>query len=375
MDLEFSDEQKLLADSANRFFDNNYDLPRRRERVASEHGFSPELWAEMAELGWFALRLPEAFGGFDGSAVESALIAEAAGRALAVEPLLSTAVIGAAAIARGANQELGEALGPKVASGECRVALAQAEPKSRFALERIETSAKADGDSLVLNGHKAVVFNAPAAHKLIVSARTSGDVASKSGITLCLVDAAADGVTMRDYPTIDGMRASEVKLVNVRAQAVLGALDEGLDLLEAIVDEANVALSAETVGAVSYLLDATVEYAKTRKQFERTIGSFQVIQHRLVDMYNAVETARGMTYLAAAGLDTTDSQERTRLALCAKIKAGDAAKLVGEDAVQIHGGMGMTDELDIGHYFKRVTMIAQTFGDNEFQLRRLARLR
>ena len=374
MDFRFTEEQQMLSDSAARFFDNSYDLPKRRERVASESGFSLELWAEMAELGWFALRLPERFGGFDGGAVESALIMEACGKSLAVEPLLSTAVIGARAVSLGADDKLGEELGPSIAAGDCKLALAQAEPGSRYALNRVDTTAAPDNDGYCINGSKAVVLNAPSADLLIVSARTSGSQSDASGITIFLVEAGADGVAMRSYPTVDGLRAAEITFDNVRAKAVLGTVDNGLPLLRAVIDEAQVALSAEAVGAMSHLLAATLEYAKTRKQFERPIGTFQVIQHRLVDMYNALETARGMTYYAAAGLATDDATARTRLALQAKVKAGQGAKLVGEDAVQIHGGMGMTEELDVGHYFKRVTMIAQTYGDTEHQLKQLAKL-
>ena len=374
MDLEFTQEQTLLADSAARFLEDNYDLPQRRERVASELGFSSKLWGEMAELGWLGLRLPERFGGFDAGAVESALIMEAVGKSIAVEPILSTGITGAIAISLGADDALGEKLGANVVSGECRLALAQAEPRSRYALNRVETSATADGNNYRVNGQKAVVLHAPSAHKLIVSTRTSGATADADGITLLLVDAKADGVTLRSYPTIDGLQAAEITLDNVVAEAVLGEVGGGGALLQNIIDETQVALSAEAIGAMSYLLDATVEYAKTRKQFERTIGSFQVIQHRLVDMYTALETARAMTYIAAAGLANEDPAERQRLAATAKLKASQAAKLVGEDAVQIHGGMGMTDELDIGHYFKRITMIAQTFGDTDYQLKTLAKL-
>jgi len=374
MDLEFTQEQTLLADSAARFMENNYDLPRRRERVASETGFSPELWGEMAELGWLGLRLPERFGGYDAGAVESVLVMEAAGKALAVEPIISTGVTGAVAISLGASEALGAEIGPYIVAGECRLALAQAEPRSRYALNRVETTAVKDGTGFRLNGHKAVALHAPSAHKLIVSARTAGDSSDANGITLFLVDADAAGLTKRSYPTVDGLRAAEIRLENVACEVVLGELDDGLALLRTIVDETQLALSAEAIGAMSHLLDATVEYAKTRKQFDRTIGSFQVIQHRLVDMYTALETARAMTYIAAAGADSGDARERHRLATTAKLKASQAAQLVGEDAVQIHGGMGMTEELDIGHYFKRVTMIAQTFGDADHQLKLLARL-
>ncbi|MEM7407961.1 MAG: acyl-CoA dehydrogenase family protein [Pseudomonadota bacterium] len=372
MDLAYTDEQKLLADSASRFFADNYDLPKRRERVASDSGFSEALWSEMADLGWLALRLPEDFGGLDFGAVESALVCEALGSALAVEPLTSSAVTGAVALRLGADSAVGEAFGAKLAAGKCRFALAQAEPRSRYSLARVATRATASGGTFALTGEKAVVFNAPGADQLIVSARTSGDDYASNGVTLFLVSTDADGLSMRSYPTVDGMRAAEISFNNTPAHAVLGKVDHGMPLLERIVDETQIALSAEAVGAMSYLLSATVEYAKTRKQFERTLSSFQVIQHRLVDMYNALETAKAMTFMAAAGMNIDDDTERHRLATTAKIKVGDAAKLVGEDAVQIHGGMGMTDELDIGHYFKRITMIAQTYGDNDYQLKQLA---
>ena len=373
MHLEFTDEQRLLAESAQKFFADSYDLPKRRARMASPDGFDRALWSEMAELGWLALRVPERLDGLGAGPVECAVMAQAAGRALAVEPLIPSAVMGAAALDLGGSSD--RELAGQLATGEAIFTLAHGEPRSRNSLTRVITSATADGSGYTLSGEKAVVAFAGAATHLVVTARTAGSVSEAAGITVFLVPADADGVSVRTYPTVDGMRAGDVTLnnVSVGADAVLGTVDDGHALLQGIVDEGLVALSAEAVGAMEYLHEATLEYARTRKQFGRTIGSFQVIQHRLVDMFVVLELARSMTLIAAAGMQDSPPAERSRLASTAKAKAGEAIALVGEDAIQLHGGMGMTDELDVSHYFKRITMIDTTLGDTDFHLRRLAK--
>ncbi|MBT6275489.1 MAG: pimeloyl-CoA dehydrogenase small subunit [Chromatiales bacterium] len=374
MDLEFTDEQRLLGESAERFFGDNYDLPKRRERTATKRGFDEALWQEMGELGWLALRLPERLDGFGAGMVECVVVMEAAGKSLAAEPLLNNAVIAATALDASGSDDTEFAQG--IASGECTVALAYAEPRSRYSLQRVATSAVADDGTYTLSGTKSVVSFGGSANKLIVSARTSGKLADAAGITLFWVDADATGISIRDYPTVDGLRAADISFDNVKVDAtnVLGAADDGLRVLNQIVDEAIIAVCAEAVGALQHLHEATLEYVKTRKQFGLPIAKFQVIQHRLVDMYVALELARSMTLLAAAGMGSANAQERARLASTAKVKVGEAIRLVGQDAVQLHGGMGMTDELDVSHYFKRVTMIDASFGDVDHHLRRLTTL-
>ncbi|NKC12566.1 MAG: pimeloyl-CoA dehydrogenase small subunit [Gammaproteobacteria bacterium] len=374
MDLEFSEEQRLLAQSARRFLADNYDLPKRRERIADAPGFDRELWAQMCELGWLALRLPERLDGLGGGTVDCAVVMEAVGRALAVEPLVQNMVFAAALLDRSGckDTELAQAL----ATGKTLMAIAHAEPRSRYALNRVATRAEASDSGYRITGSKAVAHFAGAADKLILSARTQGNDNDKHGISLFIVDAGAAGLTVRDYPTVDGLRAADLSLegVAVSTDALLSPVNGGLELLSTCMDEATVALCAEAIGAMDYLHAATLEYTKNRKQFGLPIGKFQVIQHRLVDMYIALELARSMTLLAAAGMDNGSPQERARLASTAKVKTGEAIRLIGQDAVQLHGGMGMTDELDISHYFKRITMIDATHGDVDFHLRRLVAL-
>lgn len=373
MHLEFTDEQRLLAESAERLFSDNYDLPRRRERMATADGFDRELWSQMAELGWLMLRLPERLDGLGGGPVECAVVMQALGANLGLEPLAWSAVIGAAALDLGGSNDT--ELAGRLGSGEALLTLAYTEPRSRANLHRVATRATADGDAFVLAGHKNVVPFAGSATHFVVSARTSGAEGDEDGVTLFLVEAGSEGIDIRTYPTVDGLRAGEVRLeaVRVPASSVLGEVGGGHDLLRALVDEGMVALCAEAVGAMGAMHAMTLEYAKNRVQFERPISSFQVVQHRLVDMYTALELARAMTLIAAAGMRDADPAERSRLAATAKAKTGEAIRLIGEDAIQLHGGMGMTDEMAISHYFKRITMIDATFGDTDHHLGRLAR--
>jgi alkylation response protein AidB-like acyl-CoA dehydrogenase len=370
--LEFTDEQRLLGESAERFFADAYDLPRRRARMASADGFDRDLWAQMAELGWLALRIPERLDGLGGGPVECAVLMEAAGKALAVEPMAVSAIMASAALDLGGSEDT--ELATSMATGQSIVTIAQAERRSRHSLNRVETTATKKGAGFELNGTKVVVPFAGSADLFVVSARTAGGTSDTDGITLFLVTAKTNGVSVRAYPTVDGLRAGDVELdgVEVGADQVLGSVDAGHDLLRAVVDEGLLALSAESIGAMSHLNSATLEYVRTRSQFGRPIGTFQVIQHRLVDMYMALELARSMMLLAAAGMSDATADERSRLAATAKVKACEAIRLVGEDAIQLHGGMGMTDELDVSHYFKRVTMIESSYGDMDHHLGRLA---
>ena len=373
MDFSYSEEQQLIKDSVDRFVREEYELEKRRKLVASELGYSEKNWSKMAELGWLGVSLPEEYGGFGGGPVETMIIMESFGSGLVVEPYFATIVLGANAVLKGGSEDLKKEVLPAIAEGKAKLAFAYAEPQARFNLADVEVSAKQDGDAYVLNGHKAVVLNAASADYLVVSARTSGASRDAKGITVFLVDASASGISRRDYPTVDGLRASEVEFADVKVDAsrVLGAVDEGLALVEEVVDHGIAALCAEAVGCMQVLQDATNEYLKTRKQFGVPIGKFQVLQHRMVDMFMETEQSRSMAYLATLKLDE-DAAERTKAASAAKVQIGKGGRFVGQQSVQLHGGMGMTDELNVGHYFKRLTMIDTMFGNQDHHLKRYA---
>ncbi|MFQ5956038.1 MAG: acyl-CoA dehydrogenase family protein, partial [Kiloniellales bacterium] len=376
MHLALSAEQKLLQDSVERFIDKEYPFPKRRELVASPDGFSREFWAKFAELGWLGIAVPAAYGGLEGTPVETMIVMQAFGRGLVVEPYLTTAVLGRELLQGGAGRAHKRVLLPALVEGRLMLAFAYAEPGSRYDLAHVETGALKDGRGFVLNGHKAVVFHADTADKLIVSARTAGGARDRDGISLFLVDREAKGLGLRPYPTVDGLRAAEVTLdhVHIKAESVLGPLDGGLMLIERAIDHAIAAVCAEAVGAMTALVSATHEYLKTRTQFGVPIGSFQVLQHRLVDMFMEQELSKSASYMAAAGVSDQDAMARARAVSAAKARIGKAGRFIGQQAIQLHGGMGITDELPVGHYFKRLTMIDRLFGDRDHHLRRLANL-
>ncbi|MDD3444176.1 MAG: acyl-CoA dehydrogenase family protein [Zavarzinia sp.] len=373
MDFNYSDEQKLLIDSVERFIQDDYDFDTRRAILKSEEGFRRDLWQQFGDLGWLAVPFAEEDGGLGGTSVETMIIMEAFGKGLVVEPYLSTVVMAGGLLKAGGTAAQKEAVLPELMAGTMIAAVGYAEPTSRFNLADVSTTATASGDGYTLKGHKSVVLHGPMADKLIVSARTSGGRRDADGITLFLIDAKAPGVSRQDYPTVDGLRASEVTLdgVSVSAGDVVGTVGGGLSLLEKVVDEAIAAVCAEAVGAMEVLYKTTIEYARTRVQFGQPIGRFQVIQHRLVDMYMAYEQAKSMAIMANLKLDA-DPAERRRAVSAAKVQIGKSGRFVGQQAVQLHGGMGMTDELNVGHYFKRLTMIETLFGNTDFHLKRYA---
>ena len=374
MDFSLSEEEQLLKDSVERFIREEYTLPQRRDLVASEEGFSRENWAKMAELGWLGASFPEAYGGYGGGAVATMIIMEAFGQGLVVEPFMASIVLGGGLVLAGGDEAQKLEILPALAEGKMMLAFGYAERQSRYDLFDVETKAEKDGDSYVLNGHKGVVFHAAVADKIIVTARTSGGSRDKDGITLFILDKGAAGLSRRDYPTVDGYRASELTLENVRAEAVLGAVDGGYAIVETVAQQGVAALAAEAVGCMSVLLDTTNEYVKTRKQFGQPIGKFQVIQHRMADMFIACEEARSMSYLATLRLDDADPTERARASASTKVQIGKSGTYVSQQAVQLHGGMGMTDELNVGHYFKRLTMIDTMLGDQDYHLKRYAEM-
>lgn len=373
MDFDFSDEQQLIRDSVGRFVRDEYDFAARRALAASDEGFSRQHWATFAELGWLAVALPEDLGGFGGGPVETMIIMEEIGRGLVLEPYLPTVVLGGGLLARhGSDQQRQELLGP-MAEGRLMLALAQAEPQGRFNLADVATTAKPDGDGYVLDGRKAVVVGGHVADRIVVPARTSGGRRERDGITLFLVDADADGVTRRCYATQDALRACDLTLegVRVEAGAAIGPVDGGLALLEEAVDHGIAALAAEAVGAMQAAHEQTLDYARTRRQFGVPLAKFQVLQHRMADMFIHLEEARSLAVLAALKLGAAP-EERARACAMAKVQVANSGRFVGQQAIQIHGGMGMTDEMPISHYFKRLVMIDVMFGNGDWHLKRVA---
>lgn len=373
MDFSFTEEQQLLRNSIARLIQDQYSIDTRRDIVASETGWRRDYWEQFAELGLLAVAFSEADGGFRSSPIDTLVVMEELGRGLVVEPYLPTAILGGAFLRHGASEAMRADLIPSIMEGETLVACAYAEPQGRYNLANLTTSAQKDGHSYVINGHKAVVIGAPMANKLIVTTRTAGEQRDRDGITVLLVDSNASGLSRRDYTTIDGFRASDVTFDNVRvdAEAVIGEADGGLPLIEQAVDEGIAAVCAEALGVMKTVNDMTVEYAKSRQQFGIPIGKFQVLQHCMVDMFIAYEQSMSMTYMVHLKLDET-SVERAKAAAAAKVQIGKAGRYIGQESVQIHGGMGLTDELALGFYFKRLTMIDTQFGNGDHHLRRYA---
>lgn len=376
MEIALTEEQALLKDSADRFIANEYGFDARQKLAASDDGFSRKHWASFAELGWLAMPLPEAHGGLGGGGVETAVLMEAFGRGLVLEPYLATVVLGAGLVADAGNAGQKDDILPAVAEGRMLLALAHGERQARYDLFDVAAVAEKKGGGYHLSGDKAVVWHGGAADRLIVSARTAGKPRDAEGITLFLVDPKAKGVAVRAYPTNDGQRAAEIRLdgVAVDADDVLGPVGGALPLLESAFDRALIAASAEAVGAMEALVAQTQEYLKTRKQFGVPLSKFQVLQHRLVEMYNEHQTARALVYRAAAALNGSDARTRAPAAAAARAYCAKAAKFVAEGAVQLHGGMGMTWELPVGHYFKRIAMIDALLGGAEHHRERFAEM-
>ncbi len=372
MHLAFTDEQKLLADSVARFVERDYTFEHRRKLLQSEAGWSAEAWRQCADLGWLAAPFAEHVGGLGGGTPELAIVMEGFGRGLVLEPYLPTIVLGGTLLAAGGQREVLA----QVIEGRAQVALAWIEPQARYDLAWVETRATRRDGGFVLEGRKAVVFNAAAADWLVVPARTAGGARERDGITLFLVPAEAKGVAIQPYRTVDGLRAGEVTLdgVAVGPEAVIGEVDWGHPLLEAAIDRGIAGICAEAAGIMGVMVTATRDYLKTRNQFGVPLASFQVLQHRAVDMHVLAEQATAMAYRAAVLADARDPVERGRAVSAAKAWLGRAARQVGQEAIQMHGGMGVTDEMPVSHYFKRLTMIETLFGDAAFHRRRFARL-
>jgi alkylation response protein AidB-like acyl-CoA dehydrogenase len=369
MDFAFTQEQDLLRDSVRKFVEKDYPFLARNALLKTELGYSQKAYKSFAELGWTALPFAEEDGGLSGKAVDTMIVLEELGKGLTLEPYLSS-IIFAGGILRRASKELRAKYLPSLIEGDSTAAVAFAEADSRFVLSQVSTSAKKDGDGFVLNGKKLTVLGGAAADVLIVSARTSGAAGDRNGITLFALDAKTTGVNKTSYRTVDGLRAANIAFegVKVPASQVIGKIDDGLSILEQASDEAIVALGAEAVGVMDVMLKQTVAYTKERKQFGAPIAIFQVLQHRMVDMYMELEQARSMVYMATMTQDAERPLAKAASAL--KVQLGKSARFVAQAAIQNHGGMGMTEELAVSHYFKRLTMIDLTLGNSDYHLDR-----
>ena len=375
MDFDLSEEQRLLMESLDRLIGDRYVFEQRKGYAQSPQGWSRELWAQFAELGLLGLPFEERHGGSAGGPVETMIAMEAFGRALALEPYLATVVLGGGFLRHGGSAEQCADLIPQIADGSLTVAFAHTERQSRYDLYDIETRAVRDGAGWVLDGKKGVVVHGDTADKLVVTARVGGGRRDRDGVAAFIVDGKTAGVSRLGYPTQDGLRAAEITLANVRVgpEGALGEPGKALPLIERVVDEAIAALCAEAVGAMAVMHELTVEYLKTRRQFGREIGSFQILQHRAVDMLIALEQARSMAMFATMMAAEENAAERRNAVAAAKVQIGRSGKFIGQQAIQLHGGIGMTMEYKVGHYFKRVTMIDTMFGDADHHLRELAR--
>ena len=377
MDFEYSDEQRLFSETLRKFLNTGYGFDARAKIISSSAGFSEDVWAAMAEMGILGVPFDAEHGGFGGNTVDMMVVMEALGEALVVEPYLATVGLGGRFIVRGGTAAQQKQILPSLIAGKTKMAFAQTEPGARYELARVSTRATPSGDGWVLEGDKRAVLHGGCADLLVVSARTAGAEGDARGISVFLVERGAPGVTVSEYRGLDNLRLADVRLSGVRVAraGLLGVEGGGGTLIEEVVDYATALVCAEAVGAIKYAHDATLDYLKTRRQFGVPIGSFQALQHRMVDILIAFEQARSIACLACVKVETADPAERRRIVSAAKIKIADAARHVSQEAVQLHGGMGMTEELKISHTFRRLTTIAQAFGDADHHLARFAAAR
>jgi pimeloyl-CoA dehydrogenase small subunit len=373
MDFDLSEEQRLLKESVEGLLGNSYDFDQRKKYMAEKGGWSKTVWSKLAEQGLLGLPFSEDDGGFGAGAVEIMIVMEEMGKAMVLEPYLPTVVIAGGFLRHGGSAAQKSAHIPAIIEGGKTFAFAQLEKNSRYDLGDVATSAKKKGNGWVIDGEKFVVLNGEAADTLIVTARTKGSQRDASGVGVFLVPGNAKGLAKKGYPTQDGLHAADISFtgVEIGADAVIGDPENGLPLIERVVDEARTAICAEAVGIMDESLKTTVEYLKTRKQFGVPIGSFQSLQHRAADMFVALEQARSMSMYATMASEFEDAKERATAVAAAKVQIGKSGKFVGQQSIQLHGGIGMTMEAKIGHYFKRLTMIENTFGDTDYHLRRV----
>ena len=378
MNFSFTEEQTMFADALEKFIQREYGFEKRRAIQQSPEGFSREVWAAFADMGLLGLPFDEEHGGFGGMPVDTLLVMQALGKGLVVEPYWATVVMAGGAIRLGGSAAQKEELLPAIAAGERIFAWAHGEPAARYDLAHVATSARPDGKGYVLDGAKAVVIYGAQADRLIVSARTAGGVRDPQGISLFIIDGKTPGVAVRDYRTLDGLRAAEVTLKGVKAgaEALLaapgGAPGGAHGLIEQVCDLGLAALCAEGVGLMESLNAVTLDYLKTRQQFGQPIGRFQALQHRAVDMMIHAEQSKSMAYLAAMRAASPDAGARQRAVSAAKAYIGRAARRVAEEAIQLHGGMGVTNELAASHYAKRLVMLDFMQGDADHHLARFA---
>jgi pimeloyl-CoA dehydrogenase small subunit len=371
MDFEYTEEQRLLRESLDRLFADSYDFAKRKTYMAEPDGFSRAMWAQYAELGLLGLPFAEEQGGFGGGGIEIMVVMEALGRVIALEPYLATVVLVGTALKLAGSSAQQEALIPQIVDGSLRLAVAHGERQARYDLNDVVTTAKKTGSGWQLDGAKSVVVHGDSADKLIVSARVSGERHDTDGIGLFLVDSAASGVARRAYPMRDGTHAADIALSGVEAEA-LGEPGTGLAVIERVVEAGIAATSAEAVGTMETMLDMTVEYMKTRVQFGKPIGENQALQHRATEMMIAMEQGRSLALLASVMIDDENAAQRAHDISTAKVGVGQAARFVSQNAVQLHGGIGMTDEYAVGHYFRRCMVIEHSFGDTGYHLSKLA---
>lgn len=373
MNFDLSEEQQLLRDSVARFIEDNYALETRQHLVASDLGFSEPYWQTMADLGWLGINVPEAHGGIGGNQSDTMVLMQALGQGLVLEPIFASAILGTRAIVDGANDDTCTKLLPSLVSGERRLSVAYAEEQARFDLDDVVTRITPQDDGYRISGRKSMVFHAQGSDYLVVSGRSYGGQTDRDGITLLLVDAASEGVRMTSFPTVDGLRASEIEFedVFVPKAHLLGAEGGGYLLLESIAIDGILALSAEAVGAMEVLYKDTVSYTQEREQFDHPLSDFQVLQHRMVDMFMEYEQCKSLLYRA-----TLEVVQRGHAALktvhALKYMVGKVGTFIGENAVQLHGGMGVTEELRVGHYFKRLLVIDAQFGNSDYHLAKFA---
>ena len=369
MNFELSEEQKMIQQSVERFVQENYDLTNRVKISSEDPGYSQDYWTAMAELGWLGLAFSEEDGGFGGNQIDTLVLMEQFGKGLVLEPFLANIVLGGGAIKRGGTSAIKESVLPNLIEGDLQVTLAYAEEQSRFDIEDVATAAREDGNNFIINGKKSMVLNAESADKIVVVTRTNGSQVDEDGISLFLVDATSAGIERENFPTVDGLRASEITFTDVEVSSdnLIGEKDKGFSILQAVVNDAILALSAEAVGAMEVLYKDTVEYTQQREQFDHPLSDFQVLQHRMVDMFMEYEQCKSL--LLRATMETVQDPilaQRTVHAL--KHLIGKSGIFVGESAVQLHGGMGVTEELRIGHFFKRLLVIDSQFGNSDFHL-------
>lgn len=374
MDFDLTDDQKLLTDSVGKLLADRYSFEARKGFQKQPDGWSPDVWTQFAEMGLLGLPFAESYGGFGGGAIDVMLVMEQFGKVLVLEPYLATVVLAGTALRLAGSEAQKSALLPEIVGGTLKMAFAHGEQGARYDLTDVQTTAKPSAGGWLLEGAKSVVLHGDCAGKLVVSARTAGGRDDPDGITLFLVDATANGVGRRAYTLRDGTRAAEISLAAVQlgADAVLGTVGAGLPVVRRVVEAGISAMAAEVVGGMDKMLEVTLEYLRTRQQFGKAIGENQVLQHKAADMLMSLEQGRSMAMLAAMMVDEPNEAERDRNIAMAKVGVGQAGKFVSQNAVQLHGGIGMTEEYVIGHYFRRAMMFDHSFGDTAYYLNKLA---